>query len=118
MPEPRPLHAIAAEIRRDWRRPYFGAEPYLKAMAHLERTTDTYGADTGAGIVRYFLANAGTWRGDAARRVKAELRELLDRPAELSPGTRKTEHGQTLEWTGTAWRHVTRAELDREAWRR
>jgi len=27
--------------------------------------------------VRYFLSNATTWRGDTARRIKAELKEML-----------------------------------------
>ena len=28
-------------------------------------------------IVRYFLSNATTWRGEDARRIKAELKALL-----------------------------------------
>lgn len=70
--------AIAEEIRRDWQRPYFGAVPYLEAMRHLVNVTDMYGADRADMIVRYFLANATTWRGETARRVKAELRSMLD----------------------------------------
>lgn len=72
----RPLHVIAAEIRKDWTRPYFGAVPYLDALAQLDRITDSYGLDDAAGLVAYFLANAGTWRGETARRVKAELKAL------------------------------------------
>lgn len=30
-----------------------------------------------ARVVCYFLANAGTWRGDVARRVKKELKALV-----------------------------------------
>lgn len=35
---------------------------------------------------------------------------------EPDPLTRKVDPktGQTYEWTGSAWRHVTRAELERE----
>jgi hypothetical protein len=29
--------------------------------------------------VRYFLANAGQWRGDKAREIKAELKAMLPR---------------------------------------
>ena len=30
--------------------------------------------DSGRSIVRYFLGNAGTWRGDVAKAIKAELK--------------------------------------------
>ena len=73
----RPLYAIAAEIITDWRKPYFGAVPYLTAMATLHDIDDRYGWDNGESIVRYFLSNATSWRGDNARRIKAELKELL-----------------------------------------
>ncbi len=74
----RPLYSIAAEIRRDWRRPYFGAVPYLDAMQHLGDITDRFYYDEGSSIVRYFLANATTWKGETARRVKAELKAMLN----------------------------------------
>lgn len=75
--EPRSLRVIAAEIRADWPRPYFGAEPYLEAMGYLDKITDRYALDSAADIVRYFLANAQAWRGDTARRIKKELKGLL-----------------------------------------
>jgi len=74
---PRPLHVIAREIRNDWRKPYFGAVPYLDAMASLTSIGDDYYLEPAEFIVMYFLANANTWRGDTARRVKAELKALL-----------------------------------------
>lgn len=73
----RPLHEIAREIRQTWPKPYFGAVPYLQAMATIESPADFYGWDSGDSIVRYFLSNASTWRGEDARRIKAELREML-----------------------------------------
>lgn len=73
---PRPLHVIAEEIRRDWTKPYFGAVPYLKAMESLTSVADAYGYDDGEYIVMYFLSNAGTWRGETARRIKAELKGM------------------------------------------
>lgn len=73
----RPLHKIAAEIREDWTRPYFGAVPYLDALADLDKITDSYGYDSADSIVRYFLVNARTWRGPKAREIKAELKALL-----------------------------------------
>lgn len=73
----RSIKIIAQEIRADWTRPYFGAVPYLEAMGDLDKITDPYYADSARSIVRYFLANAGTWRGETARRVKAELKAMV-----------------------------------------
>lgn len=72
----RPLYTIAAEISRDWKKPYFGAVPYLQAMSTLDSVEDDYIHDSGKSIVLYFLSNATTWRGETARRVKAELKAL------------------------------------------
>jgi hypothetical protein len=72
----RPLYTIAAEIRADWKKPYFGAVPYLQAMSTLDSVDDNYIHDSGKSIVLYFLSNATTWRGETARRVKAELKAL------------------------------------------
>lgn len=66
---------LAEIIRQDWARPYFGARPYLTAMLSLNSIHDDYGYDSGVEVVRYFLANAGQWRGEVARAVKAELKE-------------------------------------------
>lgn len=77
MEKTRKLYEIAREIRADWKNIYFGAKPYLDAMGSLESIDDRYGFDSAETIVRYFIANAGTWKGETARRVKAELRSLL-----------------------------------------
>ena len=73
----RPLHLIAREIKEDWRKVYFGAVPYLGAMARMGDIREPWGADSGDGVVRYFLSNATSWRGPVARRVKAELKGML-----------------------------------------
>ncbi|QJD50296.1 hypothetical protein SEA_IWOKEUPLIKEDIS_93 [Mycobacterium phage Iwokeuplikedis] len=75
--ETRPLHVIAREIRKTWPKVYFGAVPYLEAMAALGSVHDNYGYDSGDSIVRYFLSNASTWRGEDARRIKAELKAMV-----------------------------------------
>jgi hypothetical protein len=75
----RPLHAIARDIQRDWTKPYFGAVPYLDAMRALDSISDKYYYDDAESVVRYFLANAGQWRGDKAREIKAELKAMLPR---------------------------------------
>ena len=73
----RPLNVIAKEICNDWNtKTYFGAKPYLSAMLSLNSINDAYGFDSGKSIVLYFLSNATTWRGEVARRVKAELKKL------------------------------------------
>lgn len=74
---PRSLSTIAADIRRNWPKPYFGAMPYLQAMAQLDSITDDFYADSAESVVLYFLSNATTWRGEHARRIKAELKALL-----------------------------------------
>lgn len=73
----RPLSTIARDIRRAWPRVYFAAAPYLIAMASLNSINDKYGYDDARGIVRYFLANAAQFRGDNAKALKAELKQLL-----------------------------------------
>jgi hypothetical protein len=73
----RSLNTIAKEIRNDWAKPYFGAVPYLDAMLHLDTIRDSYYYDDAASVVRYFLANATTWKGETARAVKAELKSML-----------------------------------------
>lgn len=72
--EPRPIHAIARDIAREWGKPYFGAVPYLRAMHSLASPEESYGLDPGDSIVRYFLANAASFRGGRARALKAELK--------------------------------------------
>jgi hypothetical protein len=73
----RTLDVIARDISRDWRKPYFGAVPYIDAMHSLQTIGDRYYFDDAESIVRYFLANASSWKGDTARAIKAELKALL-----------------------------------------
>jgi len=73
----RSVSKIAYEIRQVWKAPYFGAVPYLHAMCALESVRDNYGSVSGRSAVLYFLFHATSWRGPDARRIKAELKELL-----------------------------------------
>lgn len=75
-PAVRPIHEIAAEIRADWKKVYFGAEPYLLAMSTLNDVSDRYGCESARTIIQYFLVNARGWRGETARRTKAELKAM------------------------------------------
>jgi hypothetical protein len=75
----RPIYTIASEILQDWKRPYFGAVPYLAAMQSLDTRDDTYHYDDARTVILYFMSNATTWRGETARRVKAELKAMTAR---------------------------------------
>jgi hypothetical protein len=77
LPEERTIAAIAREIRADWTNVNYGAVPYLDAMDSLRTVNDRYGADSAPYIVRYFLANATTWRGEKARAIKKELNAMI-----------------------------------------
>jgi hypothetical protein len=73
----RSLSNIAWDIIDDWKKPYFGAVPYLDAMQTLDQITDRFYEDDASDIVVYFLANASTWRGPVAKTIKAELKAIL-----------------------------------------
>lgn len=75
--KPRTIYIIAQDIRKHWKNVYFGAVPYLQAMAMLTTIDDKYGEDSARSIVNYFLSNANSFRGEDARRIKAELNEML-----------------------------------------
>ena len=59
------VYELAREIRRDWKNINYAARPYLDAMS---------------GLLRYFLSNASSWRGQRAREIKAELNRRLKQP--------------------------------------
>ena len=82
-PKTRRLDEIAREIRSDWARHSgttrgisYAAKPYLSAISYLDSINDRYGEDSAKSIVLYFLSNASTWKGEVARRVKKELKEM------------------------------------------
>lgn len=74
----RPVYEIANEIKTDWGTklsPY--AKPYVQAMECLQSVESPYGQDSGKEIVLRFLCNAGSWRGETAKRVKTELKQMV-----------------------------------------
>lgn len=73
----RPLHEVARDIRKAWPRPYFAASPYLEALRDIASTDERFYHETGASVVRGFLANAQTFRGPMAKALKGELKEHL-----------------------------------------
>jgi hypothetical protein len=73
------LRQLLAIILDDWETISPDAATYLYALdAHdCEVLSDPVGNETAELQVRYFLANAGGWRGPVARAVKAELPRRL-----------------------------------------
>ena len=72
----RPIYEIAYEIRKLWKPVYFGAVPYLDAMCSIDKIDEMYGYDSAKSVVIYFLGNAKSFKGDDARRLKAELKVI------------------------------------------
>lgn len=78
---------IAAEVLNLWKTKYGKnlpwslkcALPYLQAMLECDTTDKNarYYAETVESVVIYFLANITNWRGDDAKRIKAELKSML-----------------------------------------
>lgn len=73
---PRAISEIAAEIDEKWPKVSPAARPYLDAMYELETIDDKYLYDDAESIILYFLSNAAGWRGDDAKRIKKELKDL------------------------------------------
>ena len=76
----RTFQQIARDIKSTWLNVYFGAVPYLDAMLKLDTSdpNEPYLYDSAGDIARYFLANAQTFRGEDARRLKTELKSLIN----------------------------------------
>ncbi len=80
----RPLNKIAAEILTLWRTAPPSQNvmrfsmPYVRAMLDLKSCSDKYGLEYGDMIVAYATSNMTNWRGEDARRIKAELKLHLE----------------------------------------
>jgi hypothetical protein len=68
---------IAHAIAKDWTNVSPYAADYLNAMKEIRSVEDNYYADSAKSVILYFLANAGSYRGDNARSYKALLKELV-----------------------------------------
>lgn len=71
------ISTIANEIVSDWKNVHFAARPYLIAMLQLSTVDDVFGYDNAKNIIRYFLCNASTWKGEKAREIKKELKAMV-----------------------------------------
>jgi hypothetical protein len=74
--EMRKIYEIAADIGYNWKNVSPYAKPYLEAMYSLENINEDYFLDSARSVVLYFLANAQGFRGEEARRLKAELKAM------------------------------------------
>ena len=79
MDKKRTFAAIAAEIKATWKKPYFGAAPYIAALSAINSSDKNalYMFETAESMVRYFLTNATYWRGEDAKRIKTELKNMI-----------------------------------------
>jgi hypothetical protein len=87
--ETRTLSQIMSEMKGDmnflatnqkqpttWRTKYWAAVPYIDALSTLTSINDKYGYDDAKSLVLYLLGNLGTYRGDKAKELKAELKKM------------------------------------------
>lgn len=77
----RTIASIALDIKKAWKSPAaVYAMPYLDAMRtmHHRNPNEHYMFDTADDIIRRFLCNATSFRGAAARSLKAELKEIIN----------------------------------------
>lgn len=79
-PGQRMVWEIAEEILAKWQNIPPAAMAYLNPMLNLNSPSEMYGYDSADMILRYFLSNANTWKGDDAFRIKNEIRALLGMP--------------------------------------
>lgn len=74
----RQINEIAQEIKQVWVKPNYAAVPYLDAMLQVKHPDDMFYADKASTLVAYFLSNASSFRGDDAKRLKAELKKVIE----------------------------------------
>lgn len=74
----RSIASIAYDIRSDWgSKVNYAAKPYLNAMLYLNNIDDKFMFDDARSVVRYFLSNASSYRGETAKKLKAELKSIV-----------------------------------------
>lgn len=67
----RTIEAIGRDIAQTWKNPNPYARPYIHYMI------DAWGVDSPRDAALRFLCNASGWRGEDAKRLKAELKAAL-----------------------------------------
>lgn len=81
--EPRPINQIARDIFGAWgvENVHYSAKPYLMALQNVNNIRDKYINDSAESLILYFLGNAKTFKGEDAKRLKAELKAHLPKRA-------------------------------------
>jgi hypothetical protein len=69
--------ARTAKKPYEWQTKHYAAVPYLRALKQLDSVIDLYGCETGKDMIPYLLGNLTTWRGETAKRIKAELKSMI-----------------------------------------
>jgi hypothetical protein len=71
---------VAAAIRADWTTVHPYAEPYVEQLEQVRGGWDgklRYGTEVRS-VGLYLLGNLSRWKGEEARRVKAELKKAVN----------------------------------------
>ena len=74
---PRQIYQIAEDIVKDWKKPHYSAKPYLAVMRRIRTPEQQVVRETGRSIVEYFLENSKSYTGPSAKKLKQELKDLL-----------------------------------------
>lgn len=70
---------IAKDIRAEWgAKVNYAAKPYLDAMLYIGGPCGTCGLDSAQDVVLRFLCNASSFRGERARELKRELKDIFN----------------------------------------
>ena len=75
-PQKRLILEVARDIRAQWPNVNYAAQPYLDAMLRMTTIDKPYGQDDAQSVIVYFLGNATMFRGEHARRLKQELKDI------------------------------------------
>lgn len=75
----RTIREIALEIESEWKTPGFKATVYLKEMLRIDGPKRYKSNHYYSAVIASFLVHATHWKGEAADRLKAELRARVDR---------------------------------------
>lgn len=79
---------IAADYARQGKPVHPFAAPYVDAMLTMDSVGDTYGAESGEYVILYGLHNLSGWRGETARKCKAELKAAIAEHRKANPRRR------------------------------
>lgn len=79
---PRPIHCIGREIRRELGKygdniPFHPADSYAQLMLTLTDLNDRASGEGASSIIRSFLNASRNWRDEAGRRIRNELRRRI-----------------------------------------